>query len=41
MAKRKVTWTKRTTRQLNAAIEYIRQDSPQNADSVKKRYWLK
>ncbi len=35
MAKRKVTWTKRAARQLNAAIEYIRQDSPQNADSVK------
>lgn len=37
MAKRKVTWTKRATRQLNAAIEYIRQDSPQNADIVKER----
>lgn len=37
MAKRKVTWTKRATRQFNAAIEYIRQDSPQNADSVKER----
>lgn len=37
MAKRKVTWTKRATRQFNAAIEYIRQDSPQNADAVKER----
>lgn len=37
MAKRKVTWTKRATRQLNAAIEYIRHDSPQNAGRVKER----
>jgi plasmid stabilization system protein ParE len=37
MAKRKVTWTKRATRQLNAAIEYIRQDTDQNADTVKER----
>ena len=35
MSKRKITWTKRATRQLNAAIEYIRQDSDQNADKVK------
>jgi plasmid stabilization system protein ParE len=37
MAKRKVTWTKRATRQLNAAIKYIRQDSDQNADTVKEK----
>jgi len=37
MAKRKVTWTKRATRQLNEFIEYILQNSPQNADSVKER----
>jgi plasmid stabilization system protein ParE len=37
MARRKITWTKRATRQLNAAIEYIRQDSPQNADTVKEK----
>lgn len=37
MAKRKVTWTKRATRQLNAAIEFIRQESDQNADTVKAR----
>lgn len=37
MAKRKVTWTKQAVRQLNAAIKYIRQDSVQNADSVKER----
>ena len=37
MAKRKVTWTKRATLQLNAAIEYIRQESDKNADAVKAR----
>ena len=37
MAKRKVTWTKRATRQLNAAIECIRHGSPQNAGRVKER----
>ena len=37
MGKRKVTWTKRATRQFNAAIEYIRQDSEQNADKVKEK----
>ena len=35
MAKRKVTWTKRATRQMNAVIEYIRQESDKNADTVK------
>lgn len=37
MAKRKVTWTSKAIRQLNAAIEYIRKDSEQNADTVKER----
>jgi plasmid stabilization system protein ParE len=37
VGKRKITWTKRAISQLNSAIEYIRQDSPQNADSVKQR----
>jgi plasmid stabilization system protein ParE len=37
MAKRGITWTKRATRQFNAAIEYIRKDSEQNADKVKER----
>lgn len=37
MAQRKVTWTKRATRQLNAAIEYIRHDSEQQADKVKEK----
>jgi plasmid stabilization system protein ParE len=37
MAKRKVTWTKRAARQLNAALAYIRKESDQNADTVKER----
>lgn len=37
MANRKVTWTKRATRQFNSAIENIRRDSPQNAVSVKEK----
>ena len=37
MAKRKITWTKRATRQFNAAIEYIRQDSEQSADKVREK----
>lgn len=37
MGKRKVTWTKRATRQFNAAIEYIRQDPEQNANKVKEK----
>lgn len=41
MAKRKVTWTKRATRQFNAVIEYIRKDSDQNADKVKEKYLLR
>jgi plasmid stabilization system protein ParE len=35
--KRKVTWTKRASRQFNAAIKNIRKDSEQNADKVKER----
>jgi plasmid stabilization system protein ParE len=41
MPKRKVTWAKRASRQFNAAIEYIRQGSEQNADSVKERILAK
>lgn len=37
MAERKVTWTKTALRQFNAAIAYIRRDSPQNADNVKAK----
>ncbi|HET7118504.1 MAG TPA: type II toxin-antitoxin system RelE/ParE family toxin [Hanamia sp.] len=37
MSKRIITWTKRATRQLNAAIEFIRLDSDQNADNVKEK----
>jgi plasmid stabilization system protein ParE len=37
MTKRKITWTKRATHQFNAAIEYIRKDSGQNADKVKEK----
>jgi plasmid stabilization system protein ParE len=41
MAKRKVTWTRSATRQLNAAIEYIRKYSLQNAESVQERIFDK
>jgi plasmid stabilization system protein ParE len=37
MSKRKITWGKRATLELNAAIKYIRQDSEQNAEKVKAR----
>jgi plasmid stabilization system protein ParE len=37
MAVRKVTWTKRSIRQFNNAIEYIRKDSNQQADQVKAK----
>ena len=37
MAKRKVTWTKHATHQFNAAIEYVRQDSEKNAESLRKK----
>jgi plasmid stabilization system protein ParE len=41
MPKRKVTWSKRATRQFNAVIEYIRKDSDQNADKVKEKILAK
>lgn len=34
---RKISWAPRAIKQFNVAIEYIRSDSPQNADSVKER----
>ncbi len=37
MSKRKITWTKRATLQFSVAIDYIRKDSDQNADTVKLR----
>jgi plasmid stabilization system protein ParE len=37
MAARKVTWTKRSIRQFNTAIEFIRKDSDQRADQVKAK----
>lgn len=37
IAKRKIIWTKILALQLNAAIEYIRLDSNQNADNVKEK----
>lgn len=37
MQKRKITWTKRATRQFNAAIEYIKLDSEQNAEKVREK----
>lgn len=37
MAKRKIVWTKSATLQFINAIEYIRKDSDQNADTVKLR----
>ncbi len=33
--KRKVTWTKQATRQFNAAIKFIREDSEQKAEKVR------
>jgi plasmid stabilization system protein ParE len=33
---RKISWDKQATVQLSKAISYIRKDSPQNADKVKK-----
>ncbi|MGN6491616.1 MAG: type II toxin-antitoxin system RelE/ParE family toxin [Agriterribacter sp.] len=41
MIKRKITWTKRATNQLKNAIQYIRKDSPRNAESVKERILAK
>lgn len=37
MSKRKVTWTKIAARQFSAAIDYIRQDSDQQANKVKEK----
>ena len=34
---RKITWAPRAIKQFNIAIEYIRRDSFQNADSVKEK----
>ena len=39
--KRKITWTKAASVQFNAAINYIRQDSEQNADTVKEKILFK
>ncbi len=36
MPNRKIAWTKQALRQLNAAINYIRKDSDQNAEKVKE-----
>ena len=41
MGKRKVTRGKLAAREFNAAIKYIRKDSEQNADSVKKNILTK
>ena len=35
--KRRVIWSKTALNQFAKAIEFIREDSPQNADSVKER----
>jgi len=37
MDKRKVIWTRTAIQELDAAIEYVRQHSPQNADKVKEQ----
>ncbi|HWK02534.1 MAG TPA: type II toxin-antitoxin system RelE/ParE family toxin [Puia sp.] len=36
MHKRKISWDKEAVTYLSKAIHYIRQDSPKNADKVKK-----
>lgn len=36
MLKRKIIWDKQAIKYFNDAIGYIRKDSPQNADKVKK-----
>lgn len=33
--KRKIIWTKLATKQFNAAIKFIKEDSEQNAEKVK------
>ena len=35
MAVKKITWTKSAILQLNKSIEFIREESPQNAEKVK------
>lgn len=37
MINRKVTWTKSATNLFEKIIDYIRQDSEQNADKVKEK----
>ena len=37
MAQRKITWTKQAIRDFNAAIEYIRSNSEQSADTFKEK----
>ena len=37
MIRRKVTWTKTAIYQFDKIIEYIRQDSEQNADKIKEK----
>jgi plasmid stabilization system protein ParE len=37
MNDRKISWSPRATKQFNAAIAFIRQDSYQNADLVKEK----
>jgi plasmid stabilization system protein ParE len=36
MSKRKISWDKQALNYFREAIRYIREDSPQNADKVKK-----
>lgn len=36
MKKRKISWDKQALKYFQAGIKYIREDSPQNADKVKK-----
>jgi len=36
MDKRKIVWDKQALNYFRESIQYIRQDSPQNADKVKK-----
>jgi plasmid stabilization system protein ParE len=37
MSKRKISWDKQALHYFREAIRYIREDSPQNADKVKKK----
>ena len=38
---REISWAPKAIKQFNTAIEYIRQDSDQNADSVKEKILAK